>query len=272
MDISEDFIKKLIFPVQKIIIETFNPIMKIYKSGKFEKINKEDGSPVTKADKLSNSIIFENLQKISPEIEIISEETFDNKILNKLPITYWLIDPLDGTKEFINKSDDFTVNIALIHNKKVVFGAVGAPASGRIWNGSIIGKNQNTDDNMDSKLRIVMSKSHKNPTDIRFLEYLNENGVNFSIVEKGSSLKLCALSDNDADIYPRFGPTSEWDIAAAHAVLNANGGNVLRFSDFSELSYTKRDSILNPPFIGIRNDSIKEKYFKLLGDFNKKLV
>ena len=117
-----------------------------------------------------------------------------------------------------------------------------------------------------------MSKSHKSDNDKSFLNYLNEKGVNYKIIEKGSSLKLCAIADNEADIYPRFGPTSEWDIAAAHSVLSAYGGCVLKVDDFSDLSYAKKESILNPYFICMRNNSIKEAFLPILGDFLKKLV
>jgi 3''-Phosphoadenosine 5''-phosphosulfate (PAPS) 3''-phosphatase len=96
--------------------------------------------------------------------------------------------------------------------------------------------------------------------------------IGYEIIEKGSSLKLCSLADNEADIYPRFGPTSEWDIAAAHAVLNQKGGSVIKIGDYEELAYAKEDSILNPYFIAFRNDSIKSDFLPVLGDFFKKLV
>ena len=211
------------------------------------------------------------LKKISSDIPVISEESFTDSNLKNLNETYWLVDPLDGTKEFINQTDEFTVNIALINDKKSIFGIVAAPVSGKIWHGSIFDSNK-YDSNSVEKLRIVMSKSHKSENDKTFLEFLDSVHIKYEIIEKGSSLKLCTLADNEADIYPRFGPTSEWDIAAADAVLSSYGGCVIKIQDNNELDYAKETSILNPYFIAIRNNSIKEDYLPLLGDFFKKLV
>ena len=246
-------------------------IMKIYKSDYFGQEEKSDGSPLTIADTKSNKIIMDALKKISSDIPVISEESFTDSNLKNLNETYWLVDPLDGTKEFINQTDEFTVNIALINDKKSIFGIVAAPVSGKIWHGSIFDSNK-YDSNSVEKLRIVMSKSHKSENDKTFLEFLDSANIKYEIIEKGSSLKLCTLADNEADIYPRFGPTSEWDIAAADAVLSSYGGSVIKIQDNNELDYAKETSILNPYFIAIRNNSIKEDYLPLLGDFFKKLV
>ena len=246
-------------------------IMQIYNSDSFEQEEKSDGSPLTKADKKSNEIILNSLEKISKDISIISEETFSEELIKSLDQTYWLVDPLDGTKEFINKTGEFTVNIAMINNKKVIFGIVGEPVTRKIWHGSIFGDVQSQNDST-KKLRIVMSKSHKSDKDKAFLNYIESKNIGYEIIEKGSSLKLCSLADNEADIYPRFGPTSEWDIAAAHAVLNQKGGSVIKIEDYDELAYAKEDSILNPYFIAFRNNLIKSDFLPLLGDFLKKLV
>ena len=159
----------------------------------------------------------------------------------------------------------------MINNKKVIFGIVGAPVTGKIWHGSIFEDVHSQNDSSD-KLRIVMSKSHKSDKDKAFLNYIESKSIDYEIIEKGSSLKLCSLADNEADIYPRFGPTSEWDIAAAHAVLNQKGGSVIKIDGYDELAYAKEDSILNPYFIAFRNDSIKSDFLPVLGDFFKKLV
>ena len=246
-------------------------IMQIYNSDSFEQEEKLDGSPLTKADKKSNEIILNSLEKISKDISIISEETFNEELIKSLDQTYWLVDPLDGTKEFINKTGEFTVNIAMINNKKVIFGIVGEPVTRKIWHGSIFEDVQSQNDST-KKLRIVMSKSHKSDKDKAFLNYIESKNIGYEIIEKGSSLKLCSLADNEADIYPRFGPTSEWDIAAAHAVLNQKGGSVIKIGDYDELAYAKEDSILNPYFIAFRNNLIKSDFLPLLGDFLKKLV
>ena len=117
-----------------------------------------------------------------------------------------------------------------------------------------------------------MSKSHKSDNDRALLKFLNSNNIEYEIIEKGSSLKLCSLADNEADIYPRLGPTSEWDIAAAHAVLSSFGGSVVKVKDNEELNYAKESSILNPYFVAFRNNSLKNEFLPILGDFFKKLV
>ena len=263
----DDHLDELIECVNKASKE----IISIYMGDDFGQIEKSDGSPLTIADKNANQVILDELQLISSNISIISEETFENNLLKNLDKTYWLVDPLDGTREFINKTDEFTVNIALIDNKKAIFGIVAAPVTGKVWHGSVFEKN-NTDEGSVEKIRIVMSKSHKSKNDRAFLEFIDSKNINYEIIEKGSSLKLCSLADNEADIYPRFGPTSEWDIAAAHAVLSSFNGSVVKVSNNEELDYAKETSILNPYFIAFRNNAIKSDLLPVLGDFFKKLV
>ena len=263
----DDHLDELIECVNKASKE----IISIYMGDDFGQIEKSDGSPLTIADKNANQVILDELQLISSNISIISEETFENNLLKNLDKTYWLVDPLDGTREFINKTDEFTVNIALIDNKKAIFGIVAAPVTGKVWHGSVFEKN-NTDEGSVEKIRIVMSKSHKSENDRAFLEFIDSKNINYEIIEKGSSLKLCSLADNEADIYPRFGPTSEWDIAAAHAVLSSFNGSVVKVSNNEELDYAKETSILNPYFIAFRNNAIKSDLLPVLGDFFKKLV
>ena len=263
----DDHLNELIECVNKASKE----IISIYMGDDFGQIDKSDGSPLTIADKNANQVILDELQSISSDISIISEETFENNLLKNLDKTYWLVDPLDGTREFINKTDEFTVNIALIDNKKAIFGIVAAPVTGKVWHGSVFEKN-NTDEGSVEKIRIVMSKSHKSKNDRAFLEFIDSKNINYEIIEKGSSLKLCSLADNEADIYPRFGPTSEWDIAAAHAVLSSFNGSVVKVSNNEELDYAKETSILNPYFIAFRNNAIKSDLLPVLGDFFKKLV
>ena len=249
-----------------------NEIMNIYNSDDFGQEKKLDGSPLTLADKRANKVILNSLKEISSDISIISEETFNESDIKTLNKTYWLVDPLDGTKEFINKTGEFTVNIALINNMRPLFGIVAAPLTGKIWHGSIFDKKELSVAKSKKVLSIVMSKSHKSDNDLQFLEYLESKDVNYEILEKGSSLKICSLYDNKADIYPRFGPTSEWDIAAAHAVLSSAGGSIIGLPNMEELAYAKKSSILNPYFIAFRNEAIKGDFLPLLGDFIKKLV
>ena len=117
-----------------------------------------------------------------------------------------------------------------------------------------------------------MSKNHQTDHDKSFLEFLNKKSISYKVVEKGSSLKLCALADNEADIYPRFGPTCEWDIAAGHAYLIRKGGRVCQMSSGEHLAYSKKDTILNPSFVGFRNTYLKDRYMPLISEFYKKLV
>ena len=271
MTFDQEFFDKTSGPLIECSKQASEEIIKIYESDEFEASDKDDGSPLTAADRVSNEIILENLSKITPSIPIISEENFNIKLLKHLPSMYWLVDPLDGTKEFINKTDEFTVNIALIENGKTVYGVVGEPTQDKHWIGSNLQISEN-DNDVPNVIRVVMSKSHKSENDEYFLNFLEKKDIKYEIIEKGSSLKLCSLADNQADIYPRFGPTSEWDIAAAHAVLKSYGGNVLRIDNLLELSYAKTDSILNPYFICIRNKAIKDAFLPILGDFFKKLV
>ncbi len=264
IDVHLDGLKDCVKDASKAILE-------VYDSDDFGETNKKDGSPLTIADKNANEIILSKLNFLTPDIPIISEETFESESLQALSETYWLVDPLDGTKEFINKTSEFTVNIALINNRRSIFGIVAAPVRGKIWNGSIFDIRSEVD-SVPENIRIVMSKSHKNENDKKFLDFLDMNEVQYQIVEKGSSLKLCSLADNEADIYPRFGPTSEWDIAAAHAVLNSCGGSVINIKEETELDYAKKSTILNPYFMAFRNKALENEFLDLLRDFFKKLV
>jgi 3'(2'), 5'-bisphosphate nucleotidase len=272
MKTSNEFINNIISPLKNTIKKSSEAIMRIYGQDNQGKLDKEDGSPVTMADLAANKIIIEDLRKLTPDIPIISEETFSKENVNHGYEIFWIIDPLDGTKEFINKSDEFTVNIGLIENQRSIFGMVGAPASDKIWYGSVFDDFKEPSFDEDLPLRIVMSKSHKSETDQMFLDFLDKNNLSYEIIGRGSSLKICTLADNDADFYPRFGPTSEWDIAAADAFLRSRGGEILQASNFSPIKYGKPDSILNPYFFCFRNELVKQKIMPILGEFNKKLL
>ena len=270
MQVDAEFIRNLNEPLKKIAQDAGNAIMEVYKKDDFESAIKSDGSPVTEADNNANKIIIDALKEITPKVPIVSEETYKKE--SDIPKTpYWLVDPLDGTREFLNKSKDFTVNIALIENTDSIFGIICAPASDKTWLGSKFNISSNEETIPDS-LRIVMSKSHQTDKDKMFLDYLNSLNVSYEIIEKGSSLKLCALADNKADIYPRFGPTSEWDIAAGHAILHACGGSISQMANAEDLKYSKEESILNPAFAAFRNEAIKDQYLPILSEFYKKLV
>jgi 3'(2'), 5'-bisphosphate nucleotidase len=216
---------------------------------------KVDASPVTAADEEAEEIILAGLRRLTPDIPIVSEEAFARgEIASEAPPRFWLVDPLDGTKEFLKQNGEFTVNIALIEGGRPVLGVVGAPAlalayagagpgSAREWrNGSAraIGVRRAP----ASGLTVVASRSHGNPEALD--RFLNGRPV-AATRQAGSSLKFCLVAAGEADLYPRFGRTMEWDTAAGHAVLAAAGGRV-RTLEGEELRYGKR-GFENPHFV-----------------------
>ncbi|MBN2893140.1 MAG: 3'(2'),5'-bisphosphate nucleotidase CysQ [Bacteroidales bacterium] len=260
--------KKYYLEVINCAIEAGKEIMKIYLSEDFGVSYKEDNSPLTLADKKSNEVIMQTLNKI--DIPIISEENkeiiFEDR---KNWSEFWLVDPLDGTKEFINRRGDFTVNIALIKDNKPVFGVIYVPAKEKLYFGSIeIGSYKKTEVNStfddleklktacerlpieknDDVYRVIASKSHFNKETEDFIENLKSTKPNMELINVGSSLKLCSIADGTADIYPRFGPTMEWDIAAGHAIVKSAGGKVIQAENKKEVVYNK-ENLLNPYFI-----------------------
>ena len=237
-------------------------IMKIYNDSEFIDFKKKkDNSPLTKADRASHNIISKILK--NTKIEIISEEKkiieFDKRKKWKY---YWLVDPLDGTKEFIKKNGEFTVNIALIKNNIPYIGIVYCPTFKTLyWNDPKTGSYKKHINNViklkkreeinfkDPNLRVVTSRSHMNEETESFLTKLNKP----QIVPVGSSLKILFLAENNADIYPRYGPTMEWDTAAAHAIANGSNVKLFKSNDKSEISYNKK-SLLNPFFLAYPKD------------------
>ncbi len=229
-------------------------------------IYKDDESPLTKADLASHKIITDSIKKITPDIPILSEEEFIDWKIRKKWKKYWLIDPLDGTKEFIKKNDEFTVNIALIENNRPILGVIYTPALNELFYsiknfGSykiLTKKKLNTlkeakrisiNKKKSNKIKIVGSRSHSNPI---LDKWVNKNFNEFDILQKGSSLKFCLIAEGSADIYPRFGPTSEWDIAAGHIILEEAGGK-LKSIDNKEILYNEKENILNPEFFAYSN-------------------
>ena len=266
-------LEPIIPQLEELTRSLFPEILKIYRNPRSRAQQKKDGSPVTAADMYAHKVIVKFLRKHFADIPIVSEESFKQK--NYKPAKeFWIIDPIDGTKEFVNKSDEFTTNIALIQNGKPVLGVVGAPAFNQVWSG--IANQSNNKIKVDNKkrsiMRIVTSKSHRTVIDTAFLNFLDKKGKRLKIISKGSSLKICALADQTADIYPRFGPTSEWDIAAADAVLRSKGGGIFQIDNQKPLEYGKKGSILNPMFIAISNLSEKKTILSLIGGFRKNLL
>ena len=238
--------------------EAGNEIMEIYKLEDLGISHKDDNSPLTLADKASNNIICSRLKELTPNIPILSEEgkniSFDER---KTWNTFWLIDPLDGTKEFIKKNGEFSVNIALINHFKPILGIVYAPVLDTVWYGSVSEGSFKITNNKkpkkinvlkyheDEPIKVVSSRSHSNNTKLD--EFLTDYPKH-ELVFMGSSIKICLVADSSAHIYPRLGPTMEWDTAAAHAVVKYAGGNIFDMNDKNELVYNK-ENLLNPSFL-----------------------
>lgn len=230
-------------------------ILKIYESGDFSIEAKSDDSPLTKADKASHLAIVAELEKT--DLPILSEEGRDIPYEERKDWEYfWMIDPLDGTKEFIKQNGEFTVNIALIHNGQPILGVVQVPVQNKLYyasqnNGAYLDYNNqsqklkaNSQTLKARGIKVVASRSHLNDETQAYLDQLNDP----EIVSMGSSLKLLAIAEGTADIYPRFAPTMEWDTAAAQAIVAEAGGEVLiKDSDVSVI-YNKPD-LLNPHFL-----------------------
>ena len=230
-------------------------IMEIY-AGEFNVELKGDNSPLTCADRASHEVIMAGLQQAYPEIPILSEEGRDIPYSERSQWSrFWLVDPLDGTKEFIKRNGEFTVNIALIEDGLVVAGVVYVPVQEKMYYGGLETGCRLQEGSGDTKqiqvrkadheagLTVVMSRSHPSP---ELEAYLQDIKV-AEALPVGSSLKLCVVAEGKADTYPRLGPTMEWDTAAGHAVVEAAGGTVTTV-DGEPLRYNK-ENLLNPFFI-----------------------
>jgi len=240
--------------IKNIALKAGEAIMQIYKKD-FTVEYKDDKSPLTEADLKANEIICSSLEKLYPNIPIMSEENKQTEYeIRKNWEYYWCIDPIDGTKEFIKKNDEFTVNIALVHNDTPVLGVVYAPAIDEMYSakkGEGAYKNNQklplqTNDNPKEKLSVVASKSHLSEETQEFIDNLDTKEI--EQVSKGSSLKLCMVAEGSADIYPRLAPTMEWDTAAADAIVREAGKNTYQFEKDEAVVYNKED-LLNPWFV-----------------------
>lgn len=233
-------------------------IMEVYR-GHIEVERKEDDSPLTVADLAANHVIQSSLKRLTPDVPIISEESasIDYSIRSTWR-RYWLVDPLDGTREFIKRNDEFTVNIALIEDSRPVLGVVYAPALGLMYSASAETgaiKQQGTSAPQIIRARTVHaeqpvvagSRSHSNDKLDAFLKQVREKLGPPRLLSLGSSLKICLVAEGEADVYPRLGPTSEWDTAAAQAVLECAGGCIVD-TQGQPLRYNTKDSLLNPEF------------------------
>ena len=230
-------------------------IMSVYDQSDDKIMLKPDQSPLTEADLISNQIIVSELTQLTPEIPILSEESAAIPYAQRAAWErFWLVDPLDGTKEFIKRNGEFTVNIALIEHGKPMLGVVYAPAleicySGSSALGAFVERKETGSQRISVKqrhnqdvLKVVASRSHRDERTDAMLNHLGPH----ECINMGSSLKFCLVAEGTAHFYPRLGPTMEWDTAAAHAIVNAAGGKVCAISG-KTLSYNKAD-LHNPEF------------------------
>ncbi len=244
-------------------------ILKVYDSRDFGTEIKEDNSPLTLADIASNKAIMSHLNVL--DIPIISEENKEVDYGHRKQWTRcWLVDPLDGTKEFIKRNGEFTVNIALIEDGKPIFGVIYVPVTKELYIGQVSEKKAykvvldekhhfdlamiqkrheiGFKNSTNGEITVVGSRSHMNEDTKAFIDQLKEQYKEIEIVSKGSSLKFCLVAEGSADLYPRFAPTMEWDTAAGHAICKAVGLQVISRQTDQELRYNKED-LLNSHFV-----------------------
>ena len=262
-----EYRKELLSAAIEACIKGGKEILDVYQSDDFNVQLKSDDSPLTIADQRAHNAIVSVLEQF--DIPIISEEGIhlpyeDRKDWKEC----WIVDPLDGTKEFIKRNDEFTVNVALVINGKAVAGVIYVPVYRQLYFADeqlgafrcdeiteyvkleeLISASKQLPIKQDrTGVRVVGSRSHMNDETRLFIDSLKDNGDEVEIVSKGSSLKLCLIAEGSADVYPRYAPTMEWDIAAGHAIVSASGGKVLHLNSDEELSYNKAD-LLNPWFM-----------------------
>ena len=242
----------LLKALQLLVHQAGEAIMQVYQTADFGIETKTDNSPVTKADLDAHYCLIDGLAKLTPNIAIVSEEDPASHVVPQTHNCYWLIDPLDGTKEFINRNGQFTVNLALMEDNAPSFGFVSTPIDQTLyWGGKHLGAWRLRDNTLEqlhtqasqTPMRVVASRSHLNEATRNFIANLGDT----ALIQAGSSLKLLRIAEGEADIYPRLAPTCEWDTAAAQAVLEGSGGKVAQV-DGSPMQYGKGD-ILNPYFV-----------------------
>ncbi len=250
-------LNRLVLEVAALAREAGRTILEVYASG-FSVAEKADRSPLTEADLRSEKLILAGLRRIAPEIPVLSEEAV------KLPWAtrrgwrqLWVVDPLDGTKEFVQRNGEFTVNIALVQDRRAVLGVVHAPVLERCYyacegvgafrsDATAAGRPIRVAKRGPGPVRVVGSRNHRGHSLDAFLERVGPH----EFVEVGSSLKLCIVAEAGADVYPRLGPTSEWDTAAGQCVLEQAGGQVLKL-DGEPLDYNAKEELLNPHFVAL---------------------
>lgn len=257
-------LEQLCYHCVEIAHDAGKAILDVY-STEFEVEEKADKSPLTAADLASHNLIIERLHRLTPEIPILSEESaslpFEERARWQ---TYWLVDPLDGTREFVKRNGEFTVNIALIHQHKSILGVINVPVLDVdyfAWQDGGSFKSEQGDsaqkisvrkltDNPDTLLTVAGSRSHGSQMMQHYMDKLGH----VETISMGSSLKFCLVAEGKADLYPRLGLTSEWDTAAAHCIVEQAGGYITR-TDMTPLDYNTKDSLLNPFFFVFGDNS-----------------
>lgn len=244
------------------VIEASNAVMGVYKTD-FVAIQKEDGSPVTQADFESSKIISHHLSKTNIPITEEEREIVDYSIRSTWKES-WCVDPLDGTRMFLKRNDEFSINIAHIVDNKSVFGIIGSPTKEQIilggpeygvyildfhhWNSQDKWTAIEAVNEVNNPLTVICSRSHTHGSGFKYMQILENVFGELTYLRKGSALKFFYLANGEADIYTRFAPTMEWDIAAGHAILESLGGQVVNVEDNKPLRYNK-ESLYNPHFI-----------------------
>lgn len=252
----EELLPKLLPDVKRIAIEAGAKIMEVFRKD-FDVDYKEDESPVTEADLAANTHIIKELKELLGDFPILTEEEAERTFEERSSWdTYWLVDPLDGTKEFVNRRDGFTVNIALVHQHQSVLGVIYAPAfdvsyyaskgDGAFKDTNEVKAQKISVRELPAKPTVTVSRSHAKGDLVDFLDNLGKH----DLIRTGSSLKMCYVAEGVADIYPRLWLTSEWDTGAAHCIVDEAGGSLVK-TDMSPLLYNTKDSLLNPFFFTI---------------------
>ncbi len=247
-------LERLADEIKPAMIMAAESVMNIYDDyASFEVTEKQDSSPLTKADLCSNEILCDKLNELTPDILIVSEENKEIEYSVRKDKKYiWLVDPLDGTKEFVKRNGEFTINIALLENGIPILGLVQLPTEGKLYVG-IKSKGAYLDAERlhvgafsmsDKNVRIVASRSHISEDTKRYVNKFD----NPTIISKGSSLKFTTIAEGSADFYPRLAPTMEWDTAAAQIILEEAGGYVLDINTLRPLKYNKQN-LTNPYFL-----------------------
>ena len=239
--------------INALAIEAGLAIMKIYKSPSFEVAEKKDSSPVTEADLAAHHILFDALSRITPEIPIISEESEINRL--QTARTYWLVDPLDGTRDFVARMDTFVVCIGLVHEGYPVAGFIHEPVTGRSW-WAQQGQGAYADGVMirnESKRTELIAAGSRSTPSARMEELYREHSIT-EVQRYGSASKFCHLSEGRVDLYPRFGLTSEWDTAAGQAIAEEAGCKVISLLTGERLAYGKEEILNKGGFVASRVD------------------